>query len=78
MSKPIAFFKLIRWPNLLIIIGMQYISSIFLVGPKVDWSDYLFDYHLFLLSISTAMIAAAGNIINDYFDVKIEIGRAHV
>lgn len=72
MSKPIAFFKLIRWPNLLIIIGMQYISSIFLVGPKVDWSDYLFDYHLFLLSISTAMIAAAGNIINDYFDVKID------
>ena len=51
---------------------MQYISSIFLVGPKVDWSNYLLDYHLFLLSISTAMIAAAGNIINDYFDVKID------
>ena len=30
------------------------------------------DMHFFLLSLSTVMIAAAGYIINDYFDIKID------
>jgi 4-hydroxybenzoate polyprenyltransferase len=30
------------------------------------------DFHFFLLSLSTVMIAAAGYVINDYFDVRID------
>jgi 4-hydroxybenzoate polyprenyltransferase len=36
------------------------------VKPTLD------DFHFFLLVISTLLIAAAGYVINDYFDVKID------
>lgn len=82
MNPIIAFIKLIRLPNLLIIVLTQYairygiISTIifnFSGGqdiPGVELKMSNFDF--FLLSLSTVMIAAAGYIINDYFDVKID------
>jgi 4-hydroxybenzoate polyprenyltransferase len=46
---------------------------IFLIGPKENWVNYLIDYKQFLLVFATISIAAAGYIINDYFDVKIDL-----
>jgi 4-hydroxybenzoate polyprenyltransferase len=71
--QTIRFLKLIRWPNLLIILLSQYFVAIFLVGSASEWQKYLFDPHLFTLSLSTIFIAAAGYIINDYYDIKIDI-----
>ena len=68
----IGFYKLVRVPNLLIIALTQYMARIFLVGPREAWRSHLLDYHLFLLVLSTVLIAAAGYIINDYYDVKID------
>jgi len=68
----IAFLKLIRFPNLLIIILTQYFTRIFLIGPKQQWTDHIADIDLFLLSLSTILIASAGYIINDYYDIKID------
>ena len=67
-----GFLKLTRFPNLLIIGFTQYFSAIFLVAYPGDWIDKLFDFKLFLLSSSTILIAAAGYIINDYYDIKID------
>lgn len=67
-----GFLRLTRFPNLLIIALTQYITAIFLVGPKSQWWEYLSSPKLFLLSLSTILIAAAGYIINDYYDVKID------
>lgn len=67
-----GFLRLTRFPNLLIIMLTQYITTIFLVGPKSLWWEYLSSPKLFLLSLSTILIAAAGYIINDYYDVKID------
>jgi 4-hydroxybenzoate polyprenyltransferase len=51
-----------------VIIGFaQYFTAGFLIGKET-----IYDYKLFLLSISTVLIAAAGYIINDYYDVKID------
>jgi len=75
------FFKLIRPINLLII-GLTMYSvrffyftlggmeaNIFSGGEKVDFA---------LLVFSTLLIAAAGNIINDYFDVRADrINKPH-
>lgn len=67
-----GFLRLTRFQNLLIIAITQYITAIFLVGPATSWWQFLSSPKLFLLSTSTILIAAAGYIINDYYDVKID------
>lgn len=66
------FLKLIRAKNLLIILMTMIGVAFYLIKSnsfqKVDF-HYL-DY--FLLIFSTMIIAAAGNVINDYFDVKAD------
>ncbi len=63
---------LIRFPNLCIIAFTQYFTCIFLIGADQPFHTYLFDFRLFILSFSTILIAAAGYIINDYYDIKID------
>ena len=60
--------RLTRAWNLLIIVLAQYVASFFLIAPL-----NLTDWRMFLLSASTVMIAAAGYVINDYFDIKIDL-----
>lgn len=67
-----GFLKLTRFPNLLIIGLTQYFSVIFLVAYPDVWIKKLYDFNLLLLSSSTILIAAAGYIINDYYDIKID------
>lgn len=63
-----ALFRLTRFWNLVIIGLAQYFTAYFLIG-----SYTVFDWRLFVLASSTMMIAAAGYIINDYYDVKIDL-----
>ncbi|MBY0433091.1 MAG: geranylgeranylglycerol-phosphate geranylgeranyltransferase [Cyclobacteriaceae bacterium] len=63
-----SLFRLTRFWNLLIIGLTQYCTAGFLISP-----DTIFDIRLFLLATSTILIAAAGYIINDYYDVKIDL-----
>jgi 4-hydroxybenzoate polyprenyltransferase len=63
-----ALLRLTRFWNLAIIALAQYFAAIFFIER-----NSLFDFQLFLLSASTLMIAAAGYIINDYYDVKIDL-----
>lgn len=62
-----SFLQLTRIWNLLIIALAQYFTAVYLVSPVTVRNP-----RLFLLSISTLLIAAAGYIINDYYDVKID------
>ena len=65
-----AFLRLIRPLNLLII-ALTMFGVVFWLGQRFYQTDI--DYLDFsLLVLSTVMIAAAGNIINDYFDVKAD------
>ncbi|MGB3183181.1 MAG: geranylgeranylglycerol-phosphate geranylgeranyltransferase [Cyclobacteriaceae bacterium] len=66
------FTNLIRPVNLGIIVLTQYMAAVFLAGDAGEWKRFLFDPDLFLISLSTVCIAAAGYIINDYYDVKID------
>ncbi len=72
-----SFLKLIRIQNLLIIAFTQYVVRWCLIYPilKAQSSYYtlqLSELQFFLLVLSTIMIAAAGYIINDYFDVRTD------
>lgn len=75
MNPFIAFIKLIRLPNLLIIAFTQYAIRFAVVGSFLGISGFellMSELDFFLLSLSTVMIAAAGYIINDYFDTKVD------
>lgn len=63
-----VLIRLTRFGNLLIIGLTQYCTAGFLVSPET-----LLDGRLLLLASSTILIAAAGYIINDYYDVKIDL-----
>ncbi|WP_138499344.1 geranylgeranylglycerol-phosphate geranylgeranyltransferase [Spirosoma lacussanchae] len=68
-----GFLRLIRVQNLLIVVLTQFLARIALVGPREQWLQILVDPTIWLLSFSTVCIAAAGYIINDYFDIKIDL-----
>lgn len=70
-----AWLKLIRWNNLIIILLTQLLVWACVIAPIGRMSEvpFLLDAgNLLLLSLSTVLIAAAGYIINDYFDVRID------
>src|SRR5580704_16107624 len=75
-----AFFRLIRWPNLVFIVLTQllFYFCIFFPGPpmipgwQLSYDAVLNPGLLCLLSLSSVLIAAAGYIINDYFDLNID------
>lgn len=67
------FLRLIRPLNLAIIAATMYGTGWYYEGIYgKDASFHLFSVSFTLLVISTVMIAAAGNIINDYFDVRAD------
>lgn len=76
MKPATAFFQLIRWRNLLIVLLTQWFIWQCVIRPMASWSRvpvFLNTPRFLLLSLSTVLIAAAGYIINDYFDVKIDL-----
>ncbi len=74
MKLLIAFFKLIRWPNLFFIALTQFLFYHFIVLKvplkKINVINFETDFHL--LIFASILIAAAGYIINDYFDLQID------
>lgn len=65
-------FELIRFPNLVIIALCQVLVQVCLLQPQVAVRQILATDHFFLLLLSTFCVAAAGYIINDYYDIKID------
>lgn len=65
------YLQLIRWPNLLMIILTQVLIKYFIFEP-FNIAITLNDFGFFLLVLATVCLAAAGNIINDIFDVEAD------
>jgi 4-hydroxybenzoate polyprenyltransferase len=70
-----AFLKLIRWPNLLFIALTQFLFVYCVIMPVFVNSTVLPNVRgwiFVLICLSSVLIAAAGYIINDYFDLNID------
>ncbi|MDF1570166.1 MAG: geranylgeranylglycerol-phosphate geranylgeranyltransferase [Bacteroidales bacterium] len=66
---------LIRLPNLLIIAFTQYAMRYLIMEPLLPTASFSLQFsnlHFFLLVMATLFIAAAGYIINDYFDTRTD------
>jgi len=83
-----AFFKLIRWPNLLIVILTMVLMRYAVIEPVLsNISITLYGiagtantmtlqlpwYDFMILVIATVFITAGGYVINDYFDIKTDL-----
>jgi len=72
-----AFFRMVRWPNLLFIGLTQSLFYFCVILPSFQLGNparmnILMIPEFLLLSLSSILIAAAGYIINDYFDLSID------
>jgi 4-hydroxybenzoate polyprenyltransferase len=72
-----AFLRLIRWPNLVFIIVTQFLFYCCIITTTYSYHGkagaWFLSWPLFWwLSASSVLIAAAGYIINDYFDLNID------
>jgi len=63
-----ALLRLTRFWNLFIIGMAQYFGAVFFIDTQL-----ILDWRLMVLATSTAIIAGAGYIINDYYDIKIDL-----
>lgn len=78
MKQAVAFFRLIRWQNLVFIAMTQCLFYCFIIFPELSKTSYFYQTGAFSISLmlwlvlASMMIAAAGYIINDYFDINID------
>jgi 4-hydroxybenzoate polyprenyltransferase len=81
MERTLSFrslFRISRPINLLMVAFAQMMAAYFLVETSRQGLPVLQDYRVYLLVLSTVLITAAGYMINDYYDVKIDyVNRPH-
>lgn len=75
MEKIIAFLRLARWSNLVFVAltqGMFYYCIILPIFQVKNIEPNIHSNLIYLLMLSYVLVAAAGYIINDYFDLNID------
>jgi len=71
----LAFLKLIRIQNLLIVAVTQYLMRYAVIEPILKINEFelqMTDFEFFILVFATVCLTAAGYVINDYFDTKTD------
>ena len=66
------FLRLVRWPNLLFILLAESLFHFCIYKPLYPNVAITADYPFYFIVATSICIAAAGYIINDYFDVNID------
>ncbi|MFA6949734.1 MAG: geranylgeranylglycerol-phosphate geranylgeranyltransferase [Lentimicrobiaceae bacterium] len=75
IKKTPATLKLVRWPNLLMIVFIQlslYYAIIYKLCKIAGVQNLLNNFDLLILVLTTVLISAAGYVINDYFDMRAD------
>lgn len=71
--KALAFISVLRAYNIALIILAQYLCSIFILAPEKPLAALLWDPHLALLVLATAIVIAAGYMINSFYDAEKDL-----
>ncbi|WP_158974514.1 geranylgeranylglycerol-phosphate geranylgeranyltransferase [Cellulophaga sp. L1A9] len=73
LLKLLSLFSVVRGYNILIIVIAQYLASIYILSPNLPLRKVVFDFNLFLIVLSSAMVIAAGYIINNFYDAEKDL-----
>jgi 4-hydroxybenzoate polyprenyltransferase len=72
LKKIFSLLSVVRGYNILILIFAQYLASIFIFSSEKSIRQVAFDLHLLYIVIATVCVVAAGYIINNFYDVKVD------
>ncbi|KPM32735.1 UbiA prenyltransferase [Croceitalea dokdonensis DOKDO 023] len=73
LYKLLSLFSVVRGYNILMITLAQYLASIFILSPDLPLSAVVLDINLFLIVTSSALVIAAGYIINNFYDAEKDL-----
>ncbi len=71
--KIVALLSSVRWKNVLITAGAQYIAFLFAFNTRQNILQSLSKVNVHLIIFSTALILAGGYIINNFYDVEKDL-----
>lgn len=66
--KFLALLSIVRWYNVLLLVLAQYLGAALVFRPLDQWRQTVFDYRLHLIILASALVIAAGFIINSFYD----------
>jgi len=66
-------FSVVRGYNILIIVIAQYLTSIYILAPKLPLKKVLLDVNLLMLVLASASAIAGGYIINSFYDSEKDL-----
>ena len=70
--KFFSLLSVIRGYNILVLILAQYLAAIFIFSPKKYVRSIIIDVDLFYIVLASICVVAAGYIINNFYDVKVD------
>ena len=73
LLKVLSLFSVVRGYNILIIALAQYLASIYILAPELPLREVVFDLNLFAIVASSALVIAAGYIINNFYDAEKDL-----
>ena len=73
LLKFLSLFSIVRGYNILMIALAQYLASIYILSPDLPLKKVVFDVNLFVLVLASALVIAAGYIINSFYDSEKDL-----
>ena len=73
LLKFFSLFSVVRGYNILVIVIAQYLTSIYILAPKLPLKKVLFDLNLLMLVLASTSAIAGGYIINSFYDSEKDL-----
>jgi 4-hydroxybenzoate polyprenyltransferase len=73
LFKLLSLFSVVRGYNILVITLAQYLTAIYILAPDWPLRKVVFDENLFFIVTTSAMVIAAGYIINNFYDAEKDL-----
>lgn len=72
LKKIFSLLSVIRGYNILVLVIAQYLAAIFIFSPEKSIKPIIFDFDLLYIVLASVCVVAAGYIINNFYDVKVD------